>query len=220
MTATHLELREMLKTNADRLPPWYWQRDDVFVRFNHEGKRSPIFWCFNNWIEPISLSKQLHAEQELVAMHSIHGIMNGKDTKAANLKTIKNLYAEGIIERAGKHPITVGGNCQGGQVAEAVAHEILARTNVAPLLVLLEHQPQYAYPGHVVMLFGSQSEKYNPFLSGVDPLPRWQALHRSFAFHILEGKHGSYFGDPAIGELAIIIQEATADDHLAPEVSR
>lgn len=194
-------LRAALLENAGRVPNWSWQQDDVFIRFNADGQRTSLYWCFNNWMEPIRLSQALHPEQPLVAMHSLHQILKGKAVKAANLRCVSEIYADGIMKRAAGQPVTIGGNCQAGPIAEAVAHRILEQTNVAPKLVFLDHMPQHDYPGTAMLLFGSKSEKYNPFLRGIDPVPRWQAQFGQHSCHLLDAGHGMYFREPAVEQL-------------------
>ncbi|WP_299139584.1 hypothetical protein [uncultured Tateyamaria sp.] len=196
------ELKRRLEQNIGNLPPWNWRIDDVFVLFNEGGSKAPLFWCFNSWVEPIALARVLGPEQPLVAMHSLDKVMTGLREKQTYFLSIIDLYREGILERTGTDDFVLGGNCQGAGIMETVAQDILARTGVARPLILLEHTPRFAYPGETRILFGEQSQLFNPFLRGENPVPRWNAQFTSYEVQEIPGAHGKYFRSPGIDALA------------------
>jgi len=200
----HVEINESM----ERIPEALADRIGVFAHFNKGGSKPPLFWCFNNWAEAIFLAHRLAPDRPLFAMRSFHGFIKGKHAKRANAVGFAETYAEQVLEHVGTGPLLIGGNCQAAPIAEAMAHILIGRTGRKPLLVTLEHLPIYSYPGDILMLFGAESEKYNPFLQGKDPVPAWRAQHARAAWGIIGGEHGKYFMEPAVLDLVSYIQQA------------
>lgn len=183
-------------------------RRGPFALFNETGTKPPLFWCFNNWAEPAFLSRRLNPDQPLIAMRSLHKIIQGKQNKRANVLDVAREYAGLMQHWLDDRPIVVGGNCQAAPIAEAIVHELLSSVQKKSLLITLEHVPFYSYPGDVLMLFGAQSEKFNPFARGEDPVPGWTALHSRPAWGFINAGHGKYFVEPGVDELAGYIENA------------
>ena len=202
-------VRSEIIQSFNRVPASLAEPHGLFLKFAGGGKRTPIFWCFNNWAEPVLLSRQLGPDQPLYAMSSLHGIVRGKALKRVHAKDLAVAYADQLLQLAPEGPVLIGGNCQAAPVAEAMAHHVVAHSGRTPLLMTLEHTLFYCYPGSVLMMFGSESHKFNPFLQGVDPLPRWSAQHRRVAWGQVAGPHGRFFVEPGILDLAAFIR-ATA----------
>ena len=200
---------DSIAKSFDRVPEGLGRPDGLAIRFAEAGRRVPIFWCFNNWSEPVLLSHRLGPDQPLVAMRSLHGFLKGKSSKAALHRSMAALYGGQILASLpADAPILLGGNCQAASIAAATAQHIMQGGRV-PLLMTLDHRLAHGYPGSVLMMFGSHSQKYNPFLADGDPVPGWRAQHHRFAWRFVEGAHGRYFLDPAVGDLARHIGEAT-----------
>lgn len=199
------DLDARLRANIETLPPWQWRADDVFVHFNEDGQNPPLFWCFNSWVEAIALARVLGADQPVVAMHSLEKVIDAFEGKETYFHSIIDIYRDGILERIGDKGFVLGGNCQGAGVMEIVAQDIMVRTLSAQPLVVLEYTPRFAFPGHIDIVFGAQSELYNPFLQGKDPLPIWNLQFASHAHHEIPGAHGQFFRAPGIDSLAKVI---------------
>lgn len=215
-----LDICRVIRQSFNRVPPELAQQDELSLRFAPSGKRVPIFWCFNSWSEPILLSNRLGPDQPITAMCSLHGIVRGKATKMAHSQTLSKLYGDLLLEAVPDDtPILIGGNCQAAPIAEAMAHHVIAQSGRVPLLMLLEHVPFYCYPGSLLMLFGNQSPKYNPFLRGPDPRQRWSAQHRRAAWGFLNGQHGRYFVDPALQDLTRYLLTTTEAFCLAGDIA-
>ncbi|KQT56084.1 hypothetical protein ASG52_24500 [Methylobacterium sp. Leaf456] len=190
------------------IPPQAARRAGRLVVFNENGRRTPIFWCFNHFGEPYLLAARLGADQPLYAMHSFQGVVEKPSQKRRYRSHLANLYTQSILDHAAGPRIVIGGNCQSALIAEAVARNVAARTGRHPLLMMLEHDPAAACEGPLLLLFGDQSRAYNPFLREADPVSRWRERHRNVAWGILKGAHGTYFREPGILDLTGFLRRA------------
>mgnify|MGYP006956415702 CR=1 FL=1 len=195
------EVRSQLIASQEKLPAEVPHGDGVFLPLNQLGGQVPIFWCFNNWVEPLSLAFHLGPDQPLFATRSFHNLLSGKAAKKANVTSLATLYVEELLGHYQSGPLILGGNCQAAPVVEAMAHRLLTLDIEVPTLVILEHQLDYFYPGYVLHLFGAASEDYNPFLRGLDPTERWRRQFGATAWGAIDGKHGQFFRAPAIHQL-------------------
>jgi hypothetical protein len=208
-TASELDtLKSDIESSINRIPNQAAIKVGLFAHFNRDGTRLPLFWCFNNWVEPIFLANRLGPDQPLYAMTSFHRVVTGKSVKRLHTLSLAQAYVDCMLNVRKDGPFVIGGNCQAAPIAESMAHNVIARTGKVPLLINLEHMPFYCYPGHVLMLFGNRSEKYNPFLREANPIPRWEAQHGAAAWGIVNGGHGQYFVPPAVHDLVSYIQQS------------
>lgn len=201
---------EAISNSLDRVPAELATRQGMALRFFPASPEQPLLWCFNNIAEAVLLSSKLGPRRPLLAMLSMHGLVDEPRDKFIFGRRLAELYTEQVPAATGGK-ICIGGNCQSAPLAEAIAHEIIGRRGQKPLLMLLEHTPRYCYPGSALLMFGSESPKYNPFLGPTDPVPRWKAQHGNCAWGIVPGKHGQYFIEPAVLHLRDYILQATAE---------
>jgi hypothetical protein len=190
-----------IKESIERIPGHLIENAGLFAHFNAYGTLQPIFWCFNDWAEAVLLADWLGPDQPLYAMRSSYGFIKGSSAKRIHTTNLAEAYADEIIRIVGDQPIVIGGNCQSAPIAEAISHNLISRSRSLPLVITLEHQPFYCYPGPILMLFGSRSVKFNPFLSAGDPVPAWRRQHAAPAWGVVDGEHGKYFLKPAIDDL-------------------
>jgi hypothetical protein len=202
-------IEAMVRDGLGHIPSELAGQRGLFAAFNPSGTRPPIYWCFNGWAEAVILARRLGSDQPLYAMRSFHRLVDDRWRKVLHTESLSVLYAEQVLEIHAGGPMVVGGNCQAGSIAEGVAHRIVAERGATPVLVTVDHDPRYAYPGHVVLGFGTDSERYNPFLSGGDPIPAWQRLHRATSWTVIPGQHGRYFLKPALHHLVALIEAVT-----------
>jgi hypothetical protein len=200
-------IRQEIITGIERIPNETARREGLFAHYNIEGSQPPIFWCFNNWAESVFLAHWLGPDQPLFAMRSLHKILEGKSNKKIHNNYLAKEYSDLLLDIYPKGPIFIGGNCQAAPISEAMAHYLTEKTGSVPFLITLEHQPFYCYPGYLLMLFGTKSEKFNPFFYGESPIAGWNQKHFSPAWGIIDGQHGGYFCAPCIHELVAYISK-------------
>jgi hypothetical protein len=152
-------IRQEIITGIERIPNETARREGLFAHYNIEGSQPPIFWCFNNWAESVFLAHWLGPDQPLFAMRSLHKILEGKSNKKIHNNYLAKEYSDLLLDIYPKGPIFIGGNCQAAPISEAMAHYLTEKTGSVPFLITLEHQPFYCYPGYLLMLFGTKSEK-------------------------------------------------------------
>lgn len=201
--------KKQILAGMSRVPDRLASKEELFLHFNEEGKKPPIFWCFNNWAEAIFLAYHLGSDRPLYAMHSLYRIAESDAKKAMHKVKLAKTYGDLICELYPKGSVVIGGNCQSSPIAESIAHYLLEKRGDAPMLISLEHQPFYAYPGRLVMLFGDRSEDFNPFLNGESPVAGWKNKHQNLNWGIVKGAHGEYFREPGVQELSCYIEEVT-----------
>jgi hypothetical protein len=192
-----------LKKSLDEIPNNIVHKKGLFTVFNTTGRNPPIAWSFNGWSEAFILANRLGPDQPLIAMRSLNKYISDNNPMTFELLIgLTEIYAQNYLSYLGDKISIIGGNCQSGVIAEALAHHLTVNIEQPPVLVTLDHQIFYNYPGQVVMLFGDKSAEFNPFLKGQDPASNWQEKHGRVSWGFLNGMHGKYFVDPALSELA------------------
>jgi len=197
---------EKIKSDLSRLPDKMADKKELFAHFNTDGSKPPIFWCFNNWTEAVFLAFQLGPDQPLYAMHSLYSITEEEAKKSLHTKRLAEIYGDLLCDLYPQGKVLIGGNCQAVGIAEGMAHYLLGKRGQAPMLISLESQPYYAYPGDVLLLFGDHDEaRFNPFLNSESPMTRWQNKHKHVLWGTITGSHGEYFREPGVHQLCKFI---------------
>ena len=179
--------------------------------FNLAGNLPPLFWCFNGGHEPVAMARHLGEDQPLYALRSMNGLVTDAMDKARLLSDVSDLYANEIIRLHNHGPLIIGGNCQAGRIAEAVARRLLGMGKPVAGLCLLEYTPHQPYPGHLALFYGAESRDYNPFLKVADPQIVWKNLHKSVVWDIVPGDHGQYFSPPNTAPFTQKLRERMAE---------
>ncbi len=167
----------------------------------------PIYWCFNSEAELPALTQAMGPNQAIVGMRSLNGIMQITPETCFVLEELADHYAAGIMARFGRRPCIVGGNCQSASIAWRVAVRLKAAGVPVLRLVTLDAELRLPFPGRVRLLFGAQSEKFNPFLQPAPdpdrPLPwHWVRAWREVDWHLVPGNHGQYFLNENVAALS------------------
>jgi len=84
----------------------------------------PIFWVLQDHVEASQLAKYLGSDQPLYAMRSCVGIIKAKDYTAEVLETICNRYLWEMLALPVGPTLVLGGTCQGGILALAMARRL------------------------------------------------------------------------------------------------
>lgn len=218
--------QEKILLSMARLPDKLADKSGLFAHFNKGGSQAPVFWCFNNWSEAVFLAYHLGPDRPLYAMHSLYQITEDEAKKSMHTAKLAETYGDLLCNLYPDGPVLLGGNCQAASIAEATAHYLMGKREKPPMLITLEYQPFYSYPGNLLMLFGDRSEDFNPFLNDESPVTGWQNKHQNVVWGFINGAHGEYFREPGVHQLAwyikhcgdnIFIDVRSQSGELAPE---
>ena len=148
----------------DIVRTWRGQRatpKSLIVTRNISGRRQGLFWCLQAEHELEQLARQLGPDQPVHGMRSGHLIMEYSDD---NVAVAARIYAAEMVALQPDGPFLLGGNCQGGGIAHAIALRLRELGRVVSLLILVElEQEQFRfYDGPVALIFGRNSDT-NPY---------------------------------------------------------
>jgi len=184
--------------------------------FNTSGGKPPIFWCFNGGHEPPEMEKRLGSDQPIYAFRSMSKIVPDMNYRRRRTNDLAQIYAKEIKRLCPDGPYMVGGNCQGGRIAEYVARALMMDGNAVPQLSLLDYVPATPYPGRLALFFGRESTKANPFFHYRAPDVTWRHMHKDVVWDIVPGDHAQYFIEPNVGPFLGRLQERLAEALKAP----
>jgi amino acid adenylation domain-containing protein len=189
--------------------------DSLIIGRNTSGTRPPLFWVFQGQQELLQLATYLGEDQPLYGMRSGHLVMKYTED---NIQALALGYLREIEALHPKGPLFVGGNCQGGVIALAIAQHLIRRRRLVPLVVLLEWSflPQ-PYAGPVALLFGRESDIANPYARSRYPELTWRRAFPDFHVEILPGAHGQFFIEPNVQVLAETVQCCMAESLNRPQ---
>ncbi len=125
------------------------------------------------------------------------------------ITALASLYVEEVLALQPSGPLFVGGNCQGGIIAQDVVRQLQSRGCTTARLFLIDpgRFPSVAAP--VSLMFGSASD-LNPYRGGgAAPEAVFEAAYPAgYSVDFLPGAHGLYFEPPGIDVLAKIVSGA------------
>lgn len=185
------------------------RRSPESLIFTHsaQGQLAPLFWCFQGNEEHEMLALHIGPERPLHGMRSGHLIFRYTDENVAYLAS---RYADEMLEMRPQGSFLLGGNCQGGTIAQSIATQLRTRGREVELLLLLDQGRFRPYGARVVLMFGANSS-LNPYLALTDPDRIFKAAYpHGYEVEIVSGSHGNYFSLPNVEDLA-----ATIATHLA-----
>ncbi|MFT5046438.1 MAG: amino acid adenylation domain-containing protein [Porticoccaceae bacterium] len=208
---------------------WQSSPDSSIFTLNELGTQQGLFWCFQAGSELKKLSAKLGLDQPVHGMRSGHLIM--KNTEK-NVHTLAEYYASEMTKLQPEGAFIIGGNCQGGVIAQAIASRMHHLGRKVSSLLLMELNLFPTYPGPVELLFGRDSEfnpykpganpdaifkdpnsvgrdsEFNPYRPGADPDAIFHKSYpRGFTVNFIDGTHGTYFGEPNITSLAKVVKK-------------
>lgn len=172
--------------------------DSLIIGHKTSGSRPPLFWVLQSQNELLQLAAYLDDDQPLYGMRSGSVIMHYEEL---NIQTLALGYVEEIIALRPEGPLLLGGNCQGGRIALAIAQHLLRRQHEVSLLILMEwtYVPQ-PYGGPVTLLFGRDSHA-NPYTRFRYPELTWNRVFSDYQVEIISGTHSQFFDEPNIQSL-------------------
>ena len=174
--------------------------DRLLVGRNINGTKSPLFWVFQGQQEFTALADRLGPDQPVYAMRSGHQVMEYTE---ANIQTLATSYRREISAIHPHGPYLLGGNCQGGLIALAIAQQFWRIQKPVALLSLLEWAfPPQPYLGRVALFWGASSTQKNPYFKFRNPELYWHRAFGAFTTDIITGGHGEFFSGQNLEMLA------------------
>lgn len=168
--------------------------------FNMDGKKTPLFWCFNSATEPNALAEELGADQPVFAFRSMAGLASNRQ-KRMFIDNAAAEFAQLICRHQPSGALLLGGNCQGAKIMDQVARLLLEQGRQISRLNFLEYVPVEQIDVPVSLFWGRESDQYNPFMKSENPEKEWQRLFPEVTWDIVPGNHGEYFRSKNLPEL-------------------
>ncbi|MEP3297893.1 MAG: UDP-N-acetylmuramate--L-alanine ligase [Pseudoruegeria sp.] len=158
-----------------------------------------LFWCLQSGDELAKLATALGSTFRVHGMRSGHLVMTYSDE---NLKALSDYYAWEIDKFYPTGTLYFGGNCQGGQVAHAVAVILQRQGRDVRLLILMEQARFPQYVGRLAFIYGEDSflnphKRYDNGLANYD-----RAYPHGYSLNMIPGTHGQFFNEPNVLVLA------------------
>lgn len=147
-----IKLQIHLSVMEDRVTP-----GSLLVRFNENGDKPPLFWCFNAIsFESIAMVGQLPSDQPLYAMISSVSLGRSSETQEALVAH----YVEEITKVYPEGPLYLGGNCRGARVMADIFRQFKNSGRVAEKVCLQEsfNEEFFNYQGDLMLVFGKWSK--------------------------------------------------------------
>lgn len=183
--------------------------DSLLVGRNTAGSRPPLFWVFQGQQEWANLAERLGPEQPVHGLRSGHEVM---DYTEANVQALATAYRREIEAVRSQGAYLLGGNCQGGLIAMAIAQQFWRLQQPVALLALLEWAfPPQPYVGRVALLWGEASRQKNPFFRFGRPELLWQRIYGAYSVDLIPGAHGEFFSGPGLAGLAACLERRMAE---------
>ena len=168
-----------------------------------KGTAPPLFWVFNARQEPMQLAAALGRNQPLFAFRSGVGV---SDYHEDDIQALALRYLSDISDVHPDGPLFIGGNCQGGIIALAIAEHALRRKRHVPLLVLMdwsfELQP---YSGRVLLISGRDNLHHNAMRRFARPELAWSRAFANFEFAEIPGGYAQGFDRSPVKVLADVL---------------
>lgn len=209
-------VEELISQVRQYVTVWEGKRaasNSLLVGRNTDGVKVPLFWVFQGEQEFIALADRLGKEQPVYGLRSGHQVM---DYTEANVQILATSYRREIETVHPQGPYLLGGNCQGGLIALAVAQQFWRLQQPVALLALLEWAfPPQPYQGRVALLWGESSWHKNPYFKFRNPEFYWRRAFGSYSVDIISGGHGEFFSG---ANLHVLADTLTVRLHEAIEV--
>lgn len=160
---------------------------------NRNGSRPPLLWCFNAAHELPAMAAHLDPDQPIIALRSLNLVEPLDDARLGKDEALADFYTGLLLSYPRLDECTIGGNCQGASIAVRLAANFCLAGRHVRMLITMETQSSYPFPGRVGLIFGEKSDNFNPFLRGECPQQKWDTLFAQWEVQIVPGGHGEYF---------------------------
>ena len=179
------ELRGRLMTALAGWPGERVTPSRMLLRNQIWNSRPPMFWILNTKAEAEWLATALGDQQPLYVFRSAGDIA---DQNEDTIQAFALRYLADMEEALPNGPFVIGGHCQAGQIALAIAQHALRRGHHVPLLVLLDWAfPPQPYSGRVVLISGHRNSPMNAHSRFAVPAIAWRRAFIDFESIELNG---------------------------------
>jgi acyl-CoA synthetase (AMP-forming)/AMP-acid ligase II/acyl carrier protein len=176
------------------------------------GSKPPVFWVFSGATEPGWFARALGPDQPLYVFRSGAGI---SDYSENDIQAFALRYMAEIEEICPDGPFFLGGYCQGGIIALAIAQHALRRKRHVPLLVLMDWAFElHPYAGRVLFISDKNEVYRNPTRRFTRPQLAWHRAFADFSFVEIEGCYA--VDETALQELGAILEHRLKSTLHAP----
>jgi hypothetical protein len=173
---------------------------------NMAGSRVPMIWCFQGAQEFVALAHALGSDQPLYGLRSGHMVL---DSSLFNLRHLAVACVEDLLSLGLTRPLRLGGNCQGGMLAQKMSEYLGFLGHAVELLVVLNPLCVSPYGGRTELILGN-NDITNPthrFHDGVGVL---QANYPRSRIHTIPSEHGKVFQGPTLRALVATLEPLLA----------
>lgn len=203
----------LLHTIESYVGSWQGSRQfegSLLVGMNTHGRKTPIFWVFQDYKELEELAQEVGPEQPIYGMRSCVRIIPVKEYTTSIIEVVVNRYLWEILAMPIRQPIILGGNCQGGIIALALA-KLLKQIGKKPVfLVLMEWNFSFGlYNGAVLLLYGKQSYTAKVYTEPETAKIDWKNDFPIHKVKSISGSHGQFFQKKNISSLANVLLKNT-----------
>lgn len=186
--------------------------ESLLVQRNLDGGGRPLYWCFQGERDLDGLAQNLGAANPIIGMRSAFGVC---EPMSDMIPALARRYAEEIVE-LDDGPYVLGGDCAGAEVAFAMAWELERMGREVELLIIMERVIDAPYPGDVLLLYGRESQMFNPYLNGSPSDEVFERNYGSYRVDTVGGDHGRAFLDPYVEELSTTLRRFVNDPFVDP----
>lgn len=169
------------------------------------GSTKPaIYWCFQGNREHEVFARALGSSQPIYGMRSGYLVFRYKEE---NVRVLADKYADEMIGLQPEGSFILGGNCQGGIIAHAIAQKLQRRGRAISLLCLLGATQFSAFDGRVALIF-SEGSRRNSYTTTQDLGHLFRAAYgHSYSIYSMPGDDNSQFSEPNVHILAKIVSK-------------
>ena len=188
--------------------------------FNVDGKRTPIVWVTQEYQEAAQLAKHLGPDQPLYVFRSCVDLVPTKDYSPEIIETVCKRYLWEMRAILIDREFVLGGTCQGGILALALARQLKQVDRSPVFLALLEWSfSQGKYEEPVLLLYGEENYTAAIYRRPEKSRVKWRDDFPKSVTASIPGLHESLvIWDRSVRQLAKILTEYRPREEAYPSL--
>jgi len=164
--------------------------ESMLVGFNTDGSRLPIFWVLHNHAKAAYFANHLGPDQPFYAMRSCVDVVEAKHFTDELVDTVCDRYLWEMLALPIGSGFVLGGTCQGGIFALALARRLKQIRRPPLLLALLEWNFSYgAYPEPTLLIYGKNSHTASTYEKPEKSPIKWREDFPKSVVAAVPGRH-------------------------------